>query len=745
MDSFINDFQTQIDGLEKLVIKHEIPKNPLYNKWNSKFNNIYGNKSVDERLYTVLSLLNLLSFYFVNEFILKDDEKVDLQKETIENINEFQEKINNSFISIKIFEFEFFNPLYSLFDNEFLTYISSLAKNVFNYFLSINIPPEYFFDYIIQNFIPSIIRHKTGEFYTPPFLVKKMVKETYKIGDIVLDPCCGTGNFLIEIAKYILSLNIENKTKISALNNLYGFDINPFSLFITKINLLYVLRDLVPQIKLNLFELDTLFYSNEYLKEQFDLVIGNPPWYTYSDIESVDYQKKIKNLANQLEIKPLPKNILNIEISSLFFSQSSKYYLKPNGKIAFVITKGIITGSHAARFRNFKGFKDIKIWMFETNIEKIFNIDFICLFASKTEKFENIIELKIPSFTFTLIKNKDEKLDYFSGAKLELHTQQVLVPYAIEEKNNTQYTKKLIPLEERKNLLHTKPSVYKNLFHKGADLNPRNLIFVVTKDYDEKLKIINPDERIFKKAKEPWTKKEFKDVVIEKDFIFKVIKSTELVKFGIFDSYQTFLPLSNDDLSYNYDNLPQNAKIFYDKINKIYLKNKKATTKNKSLMENLDRWGKLINERQKSNIKVVYNNSGSILSSAVIQGTVLVTGDLSFYATDKLDEAYYLSSVLNSPLMTNQIQIRKSSRHIFKLPFEVNIKKYNPSNEKHKKLAELGLKGHEITKEVILGLSNKKNSQKLSKNKIQALISKRTNNILEQINEILADEFKMIE
>ncbi|GAH58107.1 unnamed protein product, partial [marine sediment metagenome] len=35
---------------------------------------------------------------------------------------------------------------------------------------------------VIQNFLSTYIRHKSGEFYTPPFLVKKMVKESYKFG-----------------------------------------------------------------------------------------------------------------------------------------------------------------------------------------------------------------------------------------------------------------------------------------------------------------------------------------------------------------------------------------------------------------------------------------------------------------------------------------------------------------------------------------------------------------------------------
>ena len=72
--------------------------------------------------------------------------------------------------------------------------------------------------------------------------------------------------------------------------------------------------------------------------------------------------------------------------------------------------------------------------MFEKHVEKIFNIDFICLFAQKAEHFESLICLNIPSLIFTIIKNKEQKIDYFSRAKLELYSQEILVPYAIEKK-----------------------------------------------------------------------------------------------------------------------------------------------------------------------------------------------------------------------------------------------------------------------------------------------------------------------
>jgi hypothetical protein len=412
--------------------------------------------------------------------------------------------------------------------------------------------------------------------------------------------------------------------------------------------------------------------------------------------------------------------------------------LKESGKIFFVITKGVITGSHASRFRNFNGFSNIKIWTFDRKVEKVFNIDFICLFGQKSSIGSINSNTEIKSYHYNL-KNSIEQIEYFNNAELTLEREDTLVPYNIEKKAGKVYTRKLISKKIKKNLLQLEESYYKSLFHKGADLNPRNLIFIKCDNKGNSLLSINPDVRIFKKAKSPWNKKEFEDEVIESQYVFKIIKSTELVKFYVYDYYQVFLPLSKSDLKFEYSHLDKHAKLFYDKINNIYKKYKKETTKHQTLMDNLDRWSKLINSRQLSKIKVVYNNSGSFLQSAVVQGDYLVTGDLSFYATENLEEAFYLSAILNSNLITNQVKIMKSSRHIFKLPFDIPIQKYDPNNNIHLKLVELGEKGQTIAvQNVKTWIDNSKGSY--SKLKIQTLLNEKLKPILNQIDDFLIKE-----
>ncbi|KKM25130.1 hypothetical protein LCGC14_1598080 [marine sediment metagenome] len=741
-DSDLNLVNENITHLETILIENNFNENSKFKKWYKDFQKIYGKPRTNLRLYIAYALIYFIGLNFVSKFIFNEEDSLFDKKRSFKRFRLIEEKLKFSFWNLEITDFNYFSPLYTLSRNEDISFFSQVIYKISDDCFHSQIKPENILDFLFQKMISPILRHSSGEFYTPPFLVKKMVNESYTFGEMVLDPCCGSGNFLLGIVKYIVSQDKDEEEKIKALSKIYGFDINPSSIYLLKLNLLFLLKENILKIKINLEVFDFLLETRRDLNHKFDVIIGNPPWYTYRDVSSLNYQKELKKLAEKLEVKPRPKNILNLEISTLFFAKASDNYLRENGKIFFVITKGVITGSHASRFRNFKGLADIKIWKFEKKIENIFNIDFICLYARKIERERVSTLFEIPAYYFVL-DHEEKEIDYFSDINLRVKKQETLIPFSIEQKGKKIFIKKLITKDKKRNLLTLKESHYKSLFHKGADLNPRNLIFVKSKVLDKLQVKISPDDRIFKRAKIPWNKREFAAEIIEKKYLFKVLKSTELVKFHIYDHYSVFLPLSKYDLSYNYNNLEKDSKNFYDKINSLYLNNKKETTLNNSLMENLNRWSKLINLRQLSKIKVVYNNSGSILNSAVIQGDFLITGDLSYMGTESLIEAYYLSAILNSNILTEQIKIMKSSRHIFKLPFNIPIKYFDSGNSTHLRLAEIGKKAHEIAENAISRVLKTEGKERITKNKIQNILKDKLKPLLNSIDKLFIEDLKL--
>ena len=730
MNTFhIPEINADLDVLEKdLTTKMFEDSNSYYN-WSEQFVEIYNESHANLRLYLLFSLIYFVGWrIFFNiiqkkEYFYKSSEDLGALIPEIIQTND-------------VFSLSFFNELINVVEIEEIAKFELILNKIFP---TEGISLDSYFDELIKKLISPVIRHKSGEFYTPSFLVEKMVDVTYNFGEFVVDPSCGTGNFLLTIIRKILHSNKTKDSKIKAISNIYGFDINPVSLFLARINLLEASGDLYVDLKDNLKILDFLFLGRKSFRQKFELVIGNPPWYTLRDIYSPQYQEKVKELAEELGIKPLPKNVLNIEIASLFFFKAKEVLMKDYSKIFFVLPRGVLSGSHASRFRNFDGFKNIKIWNFDDSVMKIFNIDFICLYGEKELKSDPLKSgkpqnVEVPEITWSFKKDKFKKA-LSNDMDLMISKKDYLVPYAKFNKNEKIYTQKFVPKEKIAHLIPTKESVYKKLFHKGADLNPRNLIFVKAKVIDNERVLINPDERIFKRAKAPWNEVIFKDQIVNGHHIFNVIKSTELVSFNVFSHYTVFLPLEKTNLKFDIISLDENSRRFYNLINGYYLNNKKKSTKKTSLIENLNHWQKLITPRQLSKIKVVYNNSGSVLTSAVINGDYLVTGDLSFLDTNDINEAYYLSAILNSKLMNNQIQIKKSSRHIFKIPFDVPIPAYDEEIKYHLDLAYLGREGHQKAQELVINALEK--NANTSTLKLQKKLEKRLKSVFDMIDEKL--------
>ena len=94
-------------------------------------------------------------------------------------------------------------------------------------------------------------KNKKGSYYTPKKVVENMVSCVFlEKGQRFLDPCCGSGSFL-------LSVNANP-------NQLFGIDNDYIAVFICKINLLLKYKDVVftPQIYCGDFLQDNLFTEN---------------------------------------------------------------------------------------------------------------------------------------------------------------------------------------------------------------------------------------------------------------------------------------------------------------------------------------------------------------------------------------------------------------------------------------------------------------------------------------------------
>ena len=123
--------------------------------------------------------------------------------------------------------------------------------------------------FIYQSLLTEGERNVTGQYYTNRQVVEYMLGGKILAADeTFLDPCCGSGAFL-------LCVSTDNPS------NLYGFDINPTAVMLASANLLAKYADHVftPQIYCVDFLKRSLFADAiQGIPFQFDNIYTNPPW-----------------------------------------------------------------------------------------------------------------------------------------------------------------------------------------------------------------------------------------------------------------------------------------------------------------------------------------------------------------------------------------------------------------------------------------------------------------------------------
>ncbi|MCD8206112.1 MAG: N-6 DNA methylase [Clostridia bacterium] len=111
-------------------------------------------------------------------------------------------------------------------------------------------------------------RKASGQYFTPTAVVRKAVSclglDAGAECVTVLDPCCGTGNFILQLPD---SVNPQN---------VYGNDTDALGVAICRVNA--VLRYGAKEMDMVYTNFTVFDYLTEYNHSSFDYIIGNPPW-----------------------------------------------------------------------------------------------------------------------------------------------------------------------------------------------------------------------------------------------------------------------------------------------------------------------------------------------------------------------------------------------------------------------------------------------------------------------------------
>lgn len=211
-----------------------------------------------------------------------------------------------------------------------------------------------------EQFMEDFFKGKSGQYFTPREIVSFAVKMMdIKNDDLVLDPACGSGGFLLhaldEVRKQAEEFNENDEAEKYrfwhdfAQNNLFGIEINDSIARVAKMNM--IIHDDGHTNVIGFDALEDVGKMTEknrgFEKNHFDVIVTNPPFGANVKRSEHPYLEKFALGQNGKKSRDNQK-------TEILFIERCIDFLKPGtGQMAIVLPDGILTNSSLQYVRDF--------------------------------------------------------------------------------------------------------------------------------------------------------------------------------------------------------------------------------------------------------------------------------------------------------------------------------------------------------------------------------------------------------
>ncbi len=460
------------------------------------------------------------------------------------------------------------------------------------------------------------------------------------------------------------------------------------------------------------------------LKGKFDYVVGNPPWVNWESLpeEYREISKDLWSLYGLTEIRGVGLGKVKRDLAMLFLARGFDLYLKPGGRLGFLMPFTSFKTQAGAGFRKFLATRTkidvvhdlVTLYPFEGAVNRT-----SAIVVEKPCELSDVREGRCPAINKILDDNKkvrhviwinktgkpvpiDEPLEDVLASTERFEG--IMTPISRNDPSSSwmQTMDNVLPYIEK---VTSGKSPYRAYEGVNVALNQVYYVQVKEKLPDGKLLITNPPE--------PGQKKNVRqvDVAIEPDLIYPLIRGRDVKRWYV-DYKNRYIIVPHD---------PKTGKPLPEGDLKIklplaygYLNMYRKELENRSVHK---LWGKGnpfyaiydIGSYTFAPYKVVWRRIAGAITGKATEFACAVVEPANARAVvpddgtimipfDGAEEAYYVAGILNSSIIKAIIasytyELRQET-HIIE---NVKIPKFNHKEQVHRRITELSKRAHELT------------------------------------------------
>ncbi len=461
-------------------------------------------------------------------------------------------------------------------------------------------------------------------------------------------------------------------------------------------------------------------YQPVFMLHVFDAIVANPPWLTYSDMTSGDYQQQVAAMARFYGLAPASKaNNPHIDLAALFLAHCGQYLAKDGAQLAFVLPRAFLTADQHDNVRSgqARGFKLTEVWDLAA-VKPLFNVPACVWLASAVQSegdaFEAARRLPPNGIVGRVFAGRLPR-PHMHWAEAEAAVGEAPTRWYFQTLGGSGKRAKRSALVQKRLADAGGINAYADRFKQGATIVPRAFYFVAVpgtpmESPARRVLPVQTHQLAVDGAKKPWVNIALRGKMQGK-YLFRTALARNVLPFALVNPPLVALPLAvrPDTGKWELLNAAEltargdlEAAQWFGQCELLWAerRSESATSKSTSMLDWLDYQKKLTQQPVGGGWAVLFNRSakdGNACSLDIRAFDRPFIADFSMYVcfVETQEEAHFIECYLNCAYINRGIKEFQTTGHfgerdVTKKILEFPWPNYSPSNAHHRHLATLG-------------------------------------------------------